>query len=219
MAKTPEIECYICPMHVDIRRKKPGACPKCGMRLVASSSPESETVTMRDGKKSLGTSTWKDYVPLAIIIGLISLTTSVLAFRDFWAGNFTTATTISYFMIGFFIVFAGFKLIDLKGFAEGYSTYDILAKKVFAYGYVYPFIELFFGLAMIINHTFIPLLLAELLVMGFSGIGVSAKLMKREKFQCVCLGTLLKVPLTKVTLAEDFGMAALAGIMILLIAA
>jgi hypothetical protein len=112
-------------------------------------------------------------------------------------------------MIGFFIVFAGFKLIDLKGFAEGYSTYDLLARKVFAYGYVYPFIELSFGLAMILIPTSVPLLLTELAIMGFSGVGVAIKLMKKEQFQCVCLGTFLKVPLTKVTVVEDFGMAAL----------
>lgn len=35
-----------------------------------------------------------------------------------------------------------------------------------------------------------------------------------EQFQCVCLGTFLKVPLTKVTLVEDFGMAALAALML-----
>jgi hypothetical protein len=117
-------------------------------------------------------------------------------------------------MIGFFLVFAGFKLIDLKGFAEGYSTYDLLARRILTYGYVYPLIELFFGLAMILNPTSKPLLLAEILVMSFSGLGVAIKLIKKEKFQCSCLGTLLKVPLTKITIIEDFGMAALALVML-----
>ena len=161
----------------------------------------------------MGTSTWKDYIPLAIIVGLILLTSLVLSFRDLQIGNFSTTMALSYFMIGFFIVFAGFKLIDLKGFAEGYSTYDLLARRVFVYGYVYPFIELSFGLAMILYPTSQPLL-AEMGVMGFSGLGVSIKLMKREKFQCVCLGTFLKVPLTKITVLEDFGMVALALVML-----
>ena len=60
------------------------------------------------------------------------------------------------------------------------------------------------------------LLLMEVLVMGFSGLGVTIKLLKKEKFQCVCLGTVLKVPLTKVTLIEDFGMAALALLLLLI---
>ena len=118
-------------------------------------------------------------------------------------------------MAGFFIVFAGFKLMDLKGFAEGYSTYDLLAQRWFGYGYIYPFIELGFGLAMLVGLMSSTLLWAEIIVMLFSGIGVSIKLAKGEEFQCACLGTFLKVPLTKITLFEDFGMALLALILLL----
>lgn len=119
-------------------------------------------------------------------------------------------------MIGFFLTFASFKLMDLKGFAQGYSTYDLLAKRVFAYGYVYPFIELFFGLAMIFAPSALWLLLAEIVIMAFSGLGVAIKLARHERFQCACLGTFLKVPLTKVTLIEDFGMVFLAILMLFL---
>ena len=204
---------YVCPMHLDIKSNKPGKCSKCGMRLVDANSLKNKS-TSGDEPVSEG---WKSYLPLIWVIGLILLTTFVLSFRDFSLGSFSVQSTLSYFMIGFFLVFAGFKLIDLKGFAEGYSTYDLLAKRFFAYGYIYPFIELFFGLAMIIISTSQILLISEFLIMGFSGIGVVIKLIKKEKFQCVCLGTFLKVPLTKVTLVEDFGMAALALIMLLLI--
>jgi hypothetical protein len=120
-------------------------------------------------------------------------------------------------MIGFFIVFAGFKLMGLKGFVEGYSTYDLLAQKWFGYGYIYPFIELAFGVLMLAGLHNPTLLWAEVIVMGFSGIGVSIKLAKGEDFQCACLGTLLKVPLTKITLIEDFGMAGLALILLFLL--
>lgn len=204
---------YVCPMHPEIKANKPGKCSKCGMKLVLSSSLKNKSVSHDEPPSE----SWKSYLPLIGVIGLILLTTFVLSFRDFNLGSFSIQATLSYFMIGFFLVFAGFKLIDLKGFAEGYSTYDLLAKKVFAYGYIYPFIELFFGLAMIIIPFSQMLLISEFLIMGFSGIGVAIKLIKREKFQCVCLGTFLKVPLTKVTLVEDFGMAALALIMLLLI--
>jgi hypothetical protein len=206
------VKTYTCPMHPEVRQDKPGSCPKCGMSLVEANSEEIKSE--QEETRSLGTGTWKDYIPLAIIVGLILVTSTVLSLRDLQTGNLSIAASLSYFMIGFFIVFAGFKLIDLKGFAEGYHTYDLLARRVFAYGYVYPFIELLFGLAMILYPTSVPLLLAEIGVMGFSGIGVTIKLMKREKFQCVCLGTFLKVPLTKVTVLEDFGMVALALVML-----
>lgn len=202
-------------MHPEIKQNEPGNCPKCGgMKLVPLDSLKDKVVLQNDKNESVGSSTWKSYTPLTIIISLILLTTIVLSFRDYRLGNFEDSTTLSYFMIGFFLVFAGFKLIDVKGFAEGYSTYDLLARRVFKYGYVYPFIELFFGLAMILDPTLKPLLLAEILIMSFSGLGVTIKLMKKEKFQCSCLGTLLKVPLTKITIVEDFGMAALALMML-----
>ena len=208
------MEIYTCPMHPEIRQPKPGNCPKCGgMKLVPLDSLKDNIFSQHAKNETVILSTWKNYMPLGIIISLISLTTIFLSLRDLQHDNFTIQTTISYFMIGFFLVFAGFKIIDLKGFAEGYSSYDLLARKIFAYGYVYPFIELFFGLAMILDPTSKPLLLAEILIMGFSGIGVSIKIMRKEKFQCVCLGTILKVPLTKITIVEDFGMVGLASVM------
>jgi hypothetical protein len=132
------------------------------------------------------------------------------------AHEFPTRSLLTYFMAGFFLVFATFKLIDLKGFAAGYSTSDLLANRVFAYGYIYPFIELFFGLAMTVAYQTNIVLIAEVVVMLFSGLGVAIKLAKKEQFQCVCLGTFLKVPLTKVTLIEDFGMGLLALLLLLI---
>ena len=85
------------------------------------------------------------YFPLIVIVGLILLVASAIGVKQWQSGNFSVSRTISYFMSGFFITFAGFKLIDLKGFVEGYSTYDLLAKRFASYGYIYPFIELFFG--------------------------------------------------------------------------
>ena len=187
-------------MHPEVEQKSPGKCPKCGMNLEIQR------------EKAL----WEDYIPLIVIIGLITLTTFVLVLNDLKNGRFIINRAISYFMIGFFLTFSGFKLIDLRGFAQSYNTYDLLAKRVYIYGFIYPFIELFFGLAMILNSASRSLLIAEVIIMGFSALGVGIKLLKKEKFQCACLGTFLKVPLTKVTLIEDFGMAALAGVMLFL---
>ncbi len=203
---------YTCPMHPEIVSDKPGNCPKCGMPLVEK--VVRPKVQIED--RGLGTITWKSYIPLMAVIGVILLATIVLSVRDVNLGLAETEKTISYFMAGFFLVFATFKLMDLKGFAEGYSTYDLLASKWMGYGYVYPFIELFFGLSMLVIPSSRPILVAEIIVMAFSGLGVAVKIAKREPFMCACLGTFLKVPLTRVTLIEDFGMAALAIIMLII---
>lgn len=204
---------YICPMHPEVKSDAPDRCLKCGMKLVPVE--KAPTVSHYEDR-GLGPLTWKSYILLIVIFALLLVTTSALAWRDLQQGTFSAPTTISYFMIGFFLVFAGFKLMDLKGFAEGYATYDLLAQRWPAYGYLYPFIELFFALAMILTDAPRAVLWAEVLVMGFSGAGVALKLAKGEQFQCACLGTFLKVPLTKVTLFEDFGMAALAALMLVI---
>jgi hypothetical protein len=159
---------------------------------------------------------WRAYGPLLTIFALLGVAVLAMAITDSSGGRFLLRDSIARFMAGFFLVFAGFKLLDLRGFAEGYATYDLLAQKVPAYGYVYPFIELAFGLTMVAGYHGAPLLWTEIGVMAFSGIGVALKLARKEPFTCACLGTFLKVPLTKVTLAEDFGMVALAIALLLL---
>jgi len=200
-------------MHPEIRSEHSGKCPKCGMQLVSTDIPINPSDHL---DKGLGVLSVANYIPLVVIISLLFAGTTVLALNDHQAGTFAISKSINYFMTGFFLVFAGFKLMDLKGFAHGYSTYDLLAQRVFGYGYVYPFIELSFGLLMLggIQHEW--LLGTEVFVMGFSGLGVVRKLMRKESIQCVCLGTFLKVPLTNITLIEDFGMAFLALVLLVI---
>lgn len=198
-------------MHRDIQKETAGKCPKCGMDLVPADTIPRIATSSSD--KGLGALTWKSYIPLLVIIFFILAVSGVFSWRDYEASRFSIYQSISYFMMGFFIIFSGFKLMDLKGFAEGYSTYDLLAQKIFWYGYIYPFIELGFGLFMLAGVQTQLLLWSEIGVMAFSGLGVILKLMKKEPVKCVCLGTFLKIPLTNVTLVEDFGMAILALIL------
>lgn len=196
-------------MHPEIVSDKPGRCHKCGMALVASSE-KSKPVMRHTENKGLGVLMWQSYMPLIVIILLITVVSLITS----WTGQFFLSDFILHFMTGFFLVFAGFKLMDLKGFAEGYSTYDLLAQKWFVYGYIYPFIELAFGLIMLAGFHPAWLLWTEFGVMAFSGLGVAIKVARREPFMCACLGTFLKVPLTYITLIEDFGMAILALVLI-----
>lgn len=204
-------------MHPEIRQEGPGRCPICGMALVPETSAKPRVEFVGGNSESLSILTWRNYVPLIVIFLLLAAGTAAASWNSYQHGAFALQNFIEYFMAGFFLVFSGFKLMDLQGFAEGYSTYDLLAQRWFGYGYVYPFIELGFGLCMLSGLLSPALVWAEIIVMFFSGAGVFIKLAKGEKFQCACLGTFLKVPLTYVSLLEDFGMAALGLLLILLI--
>jgi len=143
------------------------------------------------------------YKPILVIFAYIVLISSVIVY----AYGLTPADWMNFFMAQFFLVFSFFKMLDLKGFAEGYSTYDLLAKKWKPYGFIYPFIELIFGISLLIgaSHHLLYVLIA--VVMGFSLLGVINSLRKKQVIECACLGTIFKIPLGTVTLIEDALMA------------
>lgn len=119
-------------------------------------------------------------------------------------------------MAGFFLVFSAFKFLDIRGFADGYATYDLLAKHWHTYGYIYPFLELGLGILYLTQWFPTETQLATVIIMGFSSLGVINSLLKKQKFQCACLGTILKVPLSSITLIEDLLMVALAALALIM---
>jgi cation transport ATPase len=147
------------------------------------------------------------YYPLILIIAYIlgvALINNLNWPQINWQG------LMSQGMAGFFLVFSAFKLLDLRGFAQGYASYDLLARRWFTYGYLYPFLELGLGLLYLTQHFLIPTQIATVVIMGFSSLGVINSLVKKQKFKCACLGTILNVPLSSITLAEDLTMVILA---------
>lgn len=150
------------------------------------------------------------YKPIYIILAYLSLICILISIK-----NFSVNFAMSVFMSEFFLVFSFFKMLDIRGFAAGYSNYDLIAKKFYYYGYIYPFIELVFGIAYLLIPFSFGLNLLVLIVMFISTLGViNAKLSKR-KFHCACVGTFLKVPLGNIALIEDVLMAAMSLLMIL----
>lgn len=118
------------------------------------------------------------------------------------------------FMASFFIVFSFFKLLDLKGFAAGYSSYDLLAKKFYRYGYVYPFLELAFAVGYLLVPYSFYFNLIVFVIMLISSIGVIKAKFSKQKFYCACVGTFLKVPLGTIAIIEDLLMTIMALVML-----
>jgi copper chaperone CopZ len=153
------------------------------------------------------------YYPIILIFGFIA---GIATLIQLTSGHFDATQWMSHFMAGFFLLFSFFKLLNIKAFAEGYSSYDIIASKIRVYGYVYPFIELGLGIAYLTG--FEPRLtnIVTIVVMSVSAIGVIQSLLRKTQFQCACLGTVIKLPLSKVTLFEDLLMVVMSVAMLLM---
>ena len=107
------------------------------------------------------------------------------------------------FMGIFFLVFGLFKLIDLPGFVMGFQEYDFIAKKFPIYGYIYPFMEIILGIMYLIGLMF---LWQNILVIILASIGIYTAykyIGHADEIECVCLGTIFKLPMTWVTLSEN----------------
>ncbi len=142
----------------------------------------------------------KAYYPLLLVFGFIL---GLVFMKQLVAPTFSTVGMMSDFMGGFFIAFSFFKLLDIPGFAASYSSYDIITKKWFAFGYIYPFIELAFGIGYLFFPMYKPLYLVTLVVMSVSIIGVLQSVMNKRKIKCACLGTVFNLPMGTITIIED----------------
>ncbi len=172
-------------------------------KMIAKTTPSVNTAFDERGKSWLET-----YKPLLLIFGYITLV-SCFAGKD-WM------TMMRYFMGGFFLVFSFFKMLDLRGFADSYRMYDIIAKAIPSYGFIYPFIELWLGLAFLIDFQPFFTNVATLIVMGSSAIGVIQSVLDKRKIKCVCLGTVFNLPMSTVTIVEDLLMVSMSAVMLLM---
>ena len=153
------------------------------------------------------------YRPLLTVVGLIALVT-VLAQAPL-ADGLDGRLWMRHFMAGFFVVFAGFKLLDVRGFADSYRMYDIVAARVPAWGYVYPFVELALGLMYLTDVAPFWTNVATVVVLGVSAVGVIRSVLDDRAIKCACLGTGFDLPMSTVTIVEDVSMVAMAAWMLL----
>ncbi len=148
----------------------------------------------------------KDFMPLIVIASIIIGFTG--AHQLYYGWNLFEAMRIM--MASFFLMFGFFKVINLKGFAEAYSIYDLLASRIYWYGYVYPFLEITLGISYLLNWNPLITNSCTLVLMLFSAASVFNELKKGKHITCACLGTIFKIPMTYVTLFEDLVMAGMA---------
>jgi copper chaperone CopZ len=175
-------------------------------------SENSNQSAMVSGQVTTENKTWfATYKPLLILFSIILIISFIPSFTT---GVVQPLLWMRYFMAGFFICFSYFKLINVKGFADSYSMYDIVAKRVKVWGFIYPFVELGLGISYALNFSPLYTNIATLVIMGISSIGVIESVANKKKIQCACLGAVFNLPMSSVTIIEDLIMVVMAGVMI-----
>ena len=152
------------------------------------------------------------YKPILLIFGYITAITVIVSTNS---NGFNSMLAMRVFMSGFFLIFSFFKMLDVNGFADSYSMYDIVAKKFKAWGYLYAFIELGLGIAFALNFAPILTNWVTLIVMTVSIAGVLQSVLNKRKIQCACLGAVFNLPMSTVTIIEDGLMIAMSGAMLI----
>lgn len=156
-------------------------------------------------------STFKKLIPLLSIFGFIIILTLATAW---FQTDFSGMNIMMLSMAFFFLVFGIFKLNNLKGFAKAYAMYDVIAMKSKTYALLYPFIEIGLGILYLFSLGGIWRDIITFIIMTISAYGVWKALQVQDEIPCACLGTVFKVPMTKVTLFENLIMAVMALYMI-----
>lgn len=157
-------------------------------------------------------SSTKEYLKFGLVLVIITGASFVL--QDS-LGHPGLHDWMGWFMGVFFLVFASFKLVGYETFSMMFASYDIIAKRYKPYSYTYPFIEL--GLAVLyLTDTFpISRNIFTILLMGISSIGVYQEIKRRSGIHCACLGNIIKLPLSTVSLIEDATMGIMALMMLI----
>lgn len=156
------------------------------------------------------TRSWLDtYKPILLIFFYVTFVSIIAATS---VNGFDPMLGMRVFMSGFFLAFSFFKLLDLRGFAESYSTYDIIAKRFTGWGFIYAFIEFLLGIAYAVNFNPLITNSVTFIVMAVSIIGVLQSVLNKRKIRCACLGAVFNLPMSTVTIMEDALMIAMSGI-------
>ena len=179
-----------------------------GHYQISGNALPAETQNRLELDSKLPSASATTYRPLLILLAYLLLVIAAVMLAN---GQWDSAFAMRLFMGGFFVAFSFFKMLDLRGFADAYRGYDIVARAVPSYGRIYPFIELALGLGYLANWEPRMLNSITVVVMGVSLIGVLRAVLSKTAIRCACLGTVFNLPMSTVTIIEDglmLGMAA-----------
>lgn len=154
----------------------------------------------------------KEYLPLVLVLSVILLLDALW----FLMGNdFSWMDYMRGFMGLFFVFFGFFKLLDWSGFVMAFAEYDVMASRFKFYAWLYPLVELFLGFAYLLSWQLVTVNIATAVIMFVGSIGVIKAVSSERKIRCACLGTVVKLPMSTVTIIENVGMGLMAVAMLI----
>jgi hypothetical protein len=144
------------------------------------------------------------YRPLIVALG-VALVAAILGAG--WAGQSFMGV-----LMGVFLIIVGtLKLLDIAGFANSFTRYDLVAMCLPVYGRVYPFLET--GLGILFLTSLLPVLThaVTLAIMMLGAAGAMRVVARKLVVSCACAGAGWAIPVGWVTVIEYSIMALMAA--------
>lgn len=145
----------------------------------------------------------------------ISLLTILFAAAHTWWLSGDIHTFMQYLMAGYFLIFGALKVSNWSSFVQSYKKYDWLASRSSTYAWFYPALEIILGILYYLALSQLLLNVFVLMLMLEKGVSVYNAIKANRISKCACLGGWFAIPITYVTVFEDFVMAGMALWMLL----
>ncbi|MGM8897193.1 MULTISPECIES: MauE/DoxX family redox-associated membrane protein [unclassified Psychrobacter] len=156
------------------------------------------------------------YAPIIAIFSVTALMSLALC----WALSISVLSmqALMWFVALSMCVLAIKKLEDLESFTTGFLGYDLLARRVVRYAYVYPFLEAIAGIAMLADQPWLnPIAGIIALTIGLIGGAsvIKAVYIDKRELKCACVGGDSNVPLGAISLTENVMMVGMGSYMLI----
>ncbi len=159
-----------------------------------------------------GETTRREYVKLGGVFLFIAICATIMSVTI----GFDFQMWMEWFMGGFFIIFGSFKLIGYEAFINTFPLYDPIGKRFKYYTLGYPFLQLLLGFLFVANVSPVARDLFTIILYSISAYGILKYISSNSHtVQCACLGNIIKLPLSRVSLIEDMLMVAMSVIMLI----
>jgi glutaredoxin len=149
------------------------------------------------------------YRPVIVLFVMTALTALAASYAI--SGQLFTLRAAEWFIAFSMVVLALLKLQDVERFSAMFLNYDLLARRLVPYSYVYPYAEGVAGVLMIAGTLKWISIPVALFIGTIGAVSVfKAVYVDRRELKCACVGGSSNVPLGFVSLTENLMMIAMA---------